>query len=91
MVPTSRRETIKLQAKRLRDLFDIDLTTAKYVLARGPYGCADWADLCTRLDQEPPLQGPLQLAEFAPRAASGVVIPGLLLAICRSWRCFSKH
>jgi len=64
MVPTSRRETIKLQAKRLRDLFDIDLTTAKYVLARGPYGCADWADLCTRLDQEPPLQGPLQLAEL---------------------------
>lgn len=64
MVPTSRRETIKLQAKRLRDLFDIDLTTAKYVLARGPYSCADWADLCTRLDQKPPLQGPLQLAEL---------------------------
>jgi hypothetical protein len=64
MVPTTHRETIKVQAKRLRDLFDIDLTTAKYVLARGPYGCADWADLCTRLDQEPPLQGPLQLAEL---------------------------
>lgn len=64
MVPTTRRETIKVQAKRLRDLFDIDLTTAKYVLARGPYGCADWADLCTRLDQEPPFQGPLQLAEL---------------------------
>ena len=29
MVPTIRRETIKMQAKRLRDLFDIDLTTAK--------------------------------------------------------------
>ncbi|TCV62211.1 hypothetical protein [Pseudomonas fluorescens] len=64
MVPTTRRESIKVQAKRLRDLFDIDLTTAKYVLARGPYGCADWADLCTRLDQESPLQGPLQLAEL---------------------------
>lgn len=64
MVPTTRRETIKVQAKRLRKLFDIDLTTAKYVLARGPYGCANWADLCTRLDQELPLQGPLQLAEL---------------------------
>ncbi len=64
MVPTTRRETIKVQAKRLRNLFDIDLTTAKYVLARGPYGCANWADLCTRLDQELPLQGPLQLAEL---------------------------
>jgi len=64
MVPTTRRETIKVQAKRLRNLFDIDLTTAKYVLARGPYGCANWADLCTRLDQEPHLQGPLQLAEL---------------------------
>ncbi|WP_247258091.1 hypothetical protein [Pseudomonas moorei] len=53
-----------MQAKRLRNLFDIDLTTAKYVLARGPYGCANWADLCTRLDQELPLQGPLQLAEL---------------------------
>jgi len=64
MVPTTRRETIKVQAKQLRDLFDIDLTTAKYVLARGPYGCTDWADLCSRLEQEPPLQGPLQLAEL---------------------------
>lgn len=64
MVPTTHRETIKVQAKRLRDLFDIDLTTAKYVLARGPYGCADWADLCAQLDQAPPLQGPLQLAEL---------------------------
>ncbi|WP_414875183.1 hypothetical protein [Pseudomonas sp. IT-196MI5] len=53
-----------MQAKRLRNLFDIDLTTAKYVLARGPYGCANWADLCTRLDQEPHLQGSLQLAEL---------------------------
>lgn len=64
MVPTTHRETIKVQAKRLRNLFDINLTTAKYVLARGPYGCANWADLCTRLDQELPLQGPLQLAEL---------------------------
>lgn len=72
MVPTIRRETIKMQAKRLRDLFDIDLTTAKYVLARGPYGCADWGDLCARLDQESPLQGPLQLVELpqSPSAAA---------------------
>jgi len=69
MVPTTRGETIKVQAKRLRDLFDIDLTTAKYVLARGPYGCAGWADLCARLDQESTLQGPLQLAEL-PQSAS---------------------
>ncbi|MEE4138713.1 hypothetical protein [Pseudomonas viridiflava] len=72
MVPTTYRETIKVQAKRLRDLFDIDLTTAKYVLARGPYGSADWADLCSRLDQAPPLHGPLQLAELpqSPSAAA---------------------
>lgn len=70
MVPTTRRETIKVQAKRLRDLFDIDLTTAKYVLARGPYGCADWGDLSVRLDQESSLQGPLQLAEL-PESPGG--------------------
>ncbi|NYH11911.1 hypothetical protein [Pseudomonas moraviensis] len=64
MVPTTHRETIKVQAKRLRDLFEIDLTTAKYVLACGPYRCTDWSELCARLDQELPLQGPLQLAEL---------------------------
>lgn len=69
MVPNTHRETLKVQAKRLRNLFDIDLTTAKYVLARGPYSCANWADLCRRLDQEPHLQGPLQLAEL-PESSS---------------------
>lgn len=55
MVPNTLHESIKVQAKRLRDLFGIDLTTAKYVLARGPYGCADWSDLCTPLSEGPPL------------------------------------
>ncbi|HDS1756049.1 hypothetical protein [Pseudomonas sp. M5] len=64
MVPNTPHESIKVQAKRLRDLFSIDLTTAKYVLARGPYGCADWSDLCARLSEELPLQNALQLAEL---------------------------
>lgn len=72
MVPNTPHESIKVQAKRLRDLFGIDLTTAKYVLARGPYGCADWSDLCTRLSEGPPLQHALQLAELpqSPIAAA---------------------
>lgn len=72
MVPNTPHETIKVQAKRLRDRFDIDLTTAKYVLARGPYGCADWSDLCTRLNEDRSLQNALQLAELpqSPIAAA---------------------
>ncbi|MFJ4430570.1 hypothetical protein ACIPZG_06295 [Pseudomonas sp. NPDC089395] len=72
MVPIAPHESIKVQAKRLRDLFSIDLTTAKYVLARGPYGCTDWSDLCTRLNEERPLQHALQLAELpqSPLAAA---------------------
>ncbi|WP_449432043.1 hypothetical protein [Pseudomonas putida] len=72
MVPNTPLETIKVQAKRLRDLFVIDLTTAKYVLARGPYGCKDWSDLCARLNEDVPLQNALQLAELpqSPIAAA---------------------
>ncbi|MEC6742978.1 hypothetical protein [Pseudomonas qingdaonensis] len=72
MLPNTPHESIKVQAKRLRDLFGIDLTTAKYVLARGPYGCADWLDLCTRLNEDLPLQNALQLAELpqSPIAAA---------------------
>ncbi|MGK0149692.1 hypothetical protein [Pseudomonas putida] len=72
MVPNTLHESIKVQAKRLRDLFGIDLTTAKYVLARGPYGCADWSDLCTRLNEDLPLEHALQLAELpqSPIAAA---------------------
>lgn len=72
MVPNTPHESIKVQAKRLRDLFSIDLTTAKYVLARGPYGCADWSDLCTRLNEDLPLHHALQLAELpqSPIAAA---------------------
>lgn len=72
MAPVTPNETIRVQAKRLRKLFDIDLTTAKYVLARGPYGCSDWSDLCAQLDEGPHHQGPLQLAESpqSPSAAA---------------------
>ncbi|WP_422403071.1 hypothetical protein [Pseudomonas sp. GZD-209] len=72
MVPNTPLETIRVQAKRLRDLFDIDLTTAKYVLARGPYGCTDWSDLCARLNEGAPFQNALQLAELpqSPIAAA---------------------
>ncbi|WP_406819663.1 hypothetical protein ACJA3S_19475 [Pseudomonas sp. KnCO4] len=72
MIPASLHESIKVQAKRLRDIFDIDLTTAKYVLARGPYGCTDWSDLCARLSEELPLQHALLLAELplSPIAAA---------------------
>ncbi|SNB62841.1 hypothetical protein SAMN02745900_01005 [Pseudomonas sp. URIL14HWK12:I8] len=72
MASTNPHETIKIQAKRLRDLFGIDLTTAKYVLARGPYGCANWADLRKRVDVVTPLENALQLAELphSPIAAA---------------------
>ncbi|MBS7596901.1 hypothetical protein [Pseudomonas sp. RC2C2] len=72
MVPNTPLETIRVQAKRLRDLFGIDLTTAKYVLARGPYGCTDWSDLCARLNEDLPFQNALQLAELpqSPIAAA---------------------
>lgn len=72
MAHATSHETIKRQAKRLRDQFDIDLTTAKKVLARGPYGCSGWPDLCARLKQGPFEQGPLQLAELpkSPSAAA---------------------
>lgn len=62
MVPSTPLDVINVQVKRLRGLFKINLTTAKRVLACGPYGCRDWVDLCSRLDQETPLQDALQLA-----------------------------
>lgn len=64
MKPLTLRETIQVQAKRLRSLFKIDLTTAKNVLARGSYGCKDWEDLCAQLVQSPSTNSALQLAEF---------------------------
>lgn len=64
MIPATLHESIKVQAKRLRDVFDIDLSTAKYVLARGPYGCTDWSDLSARLSDNLPLQHALLLAEL---------------------------
>lgn len=72
MVSKTLHESIRVQAKRLRDLLGIELTTAKYVLARGPYGCTDWSDLCARLNEERPLQNALQLAELpqSPVAAA---------------------
>lgn len=72
MIPATLHESIKVQAKRLRDIFDIDLTTAKYILARGPYGCTDWSDLCARLSEDLPLQHALLLADLpqSPIAAA---------------------
>ncbi|MBB6588152.1 hypothetical protein RSP673_016930 (plasmid) [Ralstonia solanacearum P673] len=44
------RENIGLQAKRLGWLLDIPLTSAKEILARGPYRCDSWIDLESRVD-----------------------------------------
>ena len=42
-------ENALLQAKRLGRLLDLPLTSAKKILARGPYRCDGWKDLESRL------------------------------------------
>lgn len=64
MLTSTALETIQRQAKRLRNCLGVSLTTAKQVLAQGPYGCSTWADLQSRLKSGQAGDGPLLLAEL---------------------------
>jgi len=56
------RENIVRQSKRLSEKLAVPLTTAKEILASGPYGCASWADLNARLESPSPHDESLILA-----------------------------
>ena len=84
MTDTILQDTIKRQAKRLRDQFNIDLTLAKQVLARGPYGCASWEDLCVRLKGDFPSESPLQMATLPDSPSAMAYLAKNLCAIARS-------
>lgn len=82
------QDTVNRQAKRLREQFNIDLTFAKQVLATGPYGCASWDDLCARLEEGLPSDGPLQMAAL-PESPSALAY--LAKNLCVIARSISQH
>jgi hypothetical protein len=62
--PADLRENITRQAKRLADRLVLPLTIAKEVLAKAPYHCTSWPDLCARLNAQQPDEHVMLLASL---------------------------
>lgn len=82
------RENATRQAKRLKNLLDLSLTTAKEVLAKGPYRCSNWGDLCARLDAANPEDHTFLLASLPGPNASKSYFSKNIRQIARS---LSQH